>query len=68
MKPKYAIITFTITASEVDGLSNNWNKHERRIDLQIPIETVKSIDFNVIRNELMKASIESFEAVVDKAA
>lgn len=62
MKPKYAVIVISITTVETSGgLDNGWNERERRFDVTIPVNTVKSIDFNKIRNELLESSIEAFE-------
>ena len=58
MKPKYAVIVFSITAVETSGgLDNGWNEREQRFDVIIPVDTVNSIDFNKIRNELLKNSV-----------
>jgi hypothetical protein len=70
MKYKYAVISFTITPVETEGgLDNNLNEREQRFNVIVPIEAVKAIDFNKIRNDFMKNSIESFEEKQsDKAA
>jgi len=59
MTAKTATIVFTLVVTESDGLSGDWQNHEQRLDLQIPIDTVKAIDFNRVRNELLRNSIES---------
>jgi hypothetical protein len=65
-KAEYAVIVISITTVETSGgLDNGWNNRERRFDVTIPVNTVKSIDFNKIRNELLDSSIEAFETQND---